>query len=446
MRSRALVVLLSAALLTGAPARPAHAGILEAALSIITAPLTLIFGNTAKLEAVIMVVETKLPVMLTELEFKQKQKLAVALDEAKKMNAKKKQDALTKVTNTPDLTQAACIASQGGPDMAAQEVVGKNQAQAVLRQFGNTRNRGAVLGATDDKGKKSNNPTRQQLAEAQVVCRYGNENDAAAIKQLCPPGTPAPKDNPYKGANKRATTVINTTAFDDDRGFVAGMDFCNAMTGNLPLPYAQGRALTESIENILQFNAAMSDTSTQAMAAYHCLMPVYRKMPIDGKFAKNDPKLQGQLASFKAFVENSVITAGDQTDTSAFSRTPANMDKRARTFLMQGGGYTEVDPPTIKLDEPGPGASRQLIKGQMVSTEQFNQAEYIYKWTSKDFMEGVDNGKAIKKANVFITRAYNTQLMWHQYEQLERDVLMEAVALARMTRDATADPGVVTPQ
>jgi len=80
----------------------------------------------------------------------------------------------------------------------------------------------------------------------------------------------------------------------------------------------------------------------------------------------------------------------------------------------------------------------------MVSSEQVDAAQYIYKWpTMLSKLEGSTN---VNMGNLYTTRLYKTQLAWRQYVDTENELLLEAVALARMTRQQTSNPALEAPR
>lgn len=447
---KSLTILVCAVMLAGLPLREAQAiPLLDQALKILAIPLTVLFAASGKLEGVIMVINTKLPIMLKTVELKQREKLAIASDENRRKIEEKRQQARTAREIPPDTAQSHCTVFSGGGDVATVQAHGEQRAQTLQNDFAVMRNRGTVLGGGLSGRSPSLNPIRGNISEFRDnTCKYANANDAVAYEKLCGKPRDEARTNPYRAANRTATTLTNTGAFDEDRHFIAAMDFCYAMTGNLPLPYAQGRALTENIDNIYQFNTAMSNYAAQDMAAFNCLYPVFRKMPIDGKFARSDPLFQRYGDNFTSSVNTAGQNAGDASNNATEARSLTNIDARARTFLkdQNAGGYVEIDPRAKQVGQPSADAEQALIRGQMVSTEQLQEAEYLYKWYSGQYTSKVNaTGKSLKLANIYVTRLYNIQLMWHQYEQLERDVMMEAIQLARLTRQAQRGPNVVTP-
>ena len=446
LHSLTRVALVAAVLLL--PMAPARADLLSTLLKPLIGPLTSIFGGLNALQGLLIAVETRLPIILKTLEMQDKQKLATALDASRKEAASRRLDAETEAEFQSDYHSGRCIQSTGGQDQAMLAASSGAAQQAAVNNdttiYAQTGLSGASAGAVSPGAAKtaSVDPVVRGLSEYQKhICLYGNKNEAALAKIDCntvnSAALPATPDGtqPYAGADTEANTFVGADSYNEDAHYVAAMSFCYALTGNTAVPYAQGKNLTEHIDNMHQFNRAMGDYATQTIAQYFCFDPLARKLPIDDKFAKNNPLFARQAASFTAYAQ---ALSG--------TRSVTDVDKSAREFLMQGGGYKEVAPNSKVTGQPSLGEQHELIQGQMVSSEQVDEANLIYKWYDPmvlNKMEGADNN--IHLGNSYTVRLYKTQLKWREYENAERQLLLEAVALARMTREQMHDPAPVRP-
>ena len=430
---RPMAILLIAAVLTLQPVK-AHAfvqAVLVAAVTYVAQELLSVFTGDGTLKGMLLVLETQLPIVLSTIDMKINENIAKAGAAAHKEQLQHEQYRASAREHPADILQANCQAMTGLADTNAATARSTNVYQRLLLgEQQHLENRGSGLAAGGSAYQRdrslSTEPLRQITEEYDNHCsRYATENDlAAAIAAKCkkPDGTPITtladiRSNPYRGAETNAQTLLATQSFNEDRHYLAAADFCYTLTGNQPLNYAQGRALSEDLSNIKQFLVALSDKSARDLSYYSCMGMIARRLPLDSNFAKNDPKLGKLIAS--------------QTADAPGSRTAADISKAATSYLIAGEGYTQVDASPKVTGEAASGGQQQLINGQLVSLQQNDEAIYVARFMAPEFANKVKGVQGL-----LVSRVANLQIMWRQYQELERQVLTDAIELARMVRTA----------
>lgn len=433
------VVLLAAVM--AMPAAPARADILGDMLAKLAGPLAAVVGGLNTLQTILMAVETRLPAMIKTVEMKQREKLAQARDAAAKTAAQRRADINSLHESKTGGETGACEVVTGGSDLAKIESTNLPAIQSSVRQAISNASEGLPGEKDYNSGAKVSLDPAKRAADnfKNHAALYATPNEAAMAAKLTGKSVAQINANPYAGADKAADTLLGTDSFNEDKHAVAAMNYCQALTGNSSIPYAQGRALAEHIDNIQQFNRALGDYATQSIGQFFCTDPIGRKMPVDQKFPSPTPELVSTLTNFNSY--GTTVGSADQ------ARKVSDIDVRTRSYLMdpQGGGYVEGPSEPKTTGQPSLGAQHKLIKNQMVSAEQVDEAEFIYKWGSASMNNKFEGSLNMNMANMYTRRLYKSKLLWRQYEQAEHELLLETVALARMTRQQMSDPGAVSP-
>ena len=446
---RGIVIGLIAAVLAAQPTRPAHAflpAVLVAAVSYIGDQMLELFAGDGKRKGVLLALETELPIMLTTVELKTNENVAKASAAAHQQRRlheayKKSEDQLP-----ADVFQANCQVITGLADVNA--VRARSQAVSVpliQETLQHTASAGHILTGRNSL-KKAPRPNDAILAvkqeDANHACRYGTENDLKKMQALgCKDDSGNPvttveqiRANPYRGRDTQATTLLNAPDFKEDRAYVAALDYCTAMTGNRPLNYAEGRALSEDLGNIRQFLITLSDNAARDLSLGSCAQMLRNMAPLNMNFANVSPAL-GKVMAYSS------VTSTDA------GRTSQQVSDAAKDMLKEGLNYQELSAAEAKkkeadyaaavLKDPNtPPLPPYVIKEQQVSFKQNDEAVYVARWFAPKFSNKLTGKPAQQYSLLLFSRVANLQLMWRQYEELERQTLSEAVTLARMVRGA----------
>ena len=441
LRRLALLPVLAGVLLT-ATARPAQAQLFEGATlaAVATWLYNTMSNGAAALDAVLLAIETELPIIEAQVQMKTETNISMARSAAMQQRFQRQAYWFTMQQLMPDPLQANCQAKTAISDAAVVEDMAPKLNEKIMGlDLNNFENRGGALsgGPSVDRG------VAVQAEAKHHTCTYGDENDLVKAKaDGCPIQTPeAIKANPYKDADQMATTLTNTQAFDEDKHYTAAMDYCLAMIGNQPLDYAGGQALMAHVENWRQFLVSLSGKAARSMAADTCTNLVGRKLPLDSAFARADPAF---ARGFTA-AEQEMQAGADKG-----KRGLDDIDASARKYLLDpasGAPYTEIDPKAPKAGDLPAGAQNALIKGQKISREQNDIAMYIYRPMAGSTVRGTQGTQNQQMSQLLQSRAANLQLMWRQYASLERQLMFESISLARSVQNAPGfgDPAPSSP-
>lgn len=444
--TRPVAVLLVAALLVTGPAKPAHAfvpAILAAAVSYIGEQLLSALSGTGTIQSVLLAIETELPIIQSTIEMKINENTSKARSILEQERQKRLAYWASMRDRPTDFQQANCQAAT--PLLDGTQHRQRTDAIDLPLIMGDIRvqnSRGDALAGRNGLSSmvsgrtKTSDDIKARISEANLeACRYGTVNQKALRATLqCPAGDPPIENNPYALADQKATTLFGASAFTEDRHYAAATDYCYALTGHTILPYAQGRAKSENIDNIRQFLVSLSDTAARDISIAACAPLLLNRVPLNVKFAKTDAAFQPLLSKMQQAAASST-TGG---------RTYEQMDATDRKYLLQSGGYTEVAAAAFQADGTG---AKQLVKGQLLSRQQKDEADYVYRWFDPSFVNKKDGPPTSQLQQLLFTKAANMSLQWRRYEQLELETMNEAVQLAKLVRNAPeyGDPGTAAP-
>ena len=458
LRTIIMIVVMAAVLVPAAP-RSAHAvfiidDAIFAAIGAIKLVVDLLEELSAKVQSTIAPISENVN---KRFEHNNKHRIELekqkAADKASKEKYKAKLDRPYRIPPGRSMCRAVTTAARLSFTSFSTATSAAQAAQMQMEQrLGPSSRRGG-----DDTGATAAIDAVEQFDTA--LCPYSNDPDVIAQCPPPKPGVPAPGSLPL--ADVMASTLTGGLAFDSAAHEAAASALCANITANTRPDVLRGNAIYGNVDSVSSFNKSLSEEAMLGAASQVCLeswsrrragagsngLPGYAPVsagriltdadctpPSDQSTASSTPASSGPSNS-SAGVNGP--SGGASRASSTASSTPTNPYVWAYCRLQKVGwkpvaGNLAANY-TWSATNPSIAMQRLYNSAAMPSELQLREAVLVQP-QQDEFIEGTAGRPENQIRNLMIAKSITLRQQFYQYQNLEKQVLLQAITLSRKTR------------